>query len=171
MLSGTRREFSKMVVQMTGAKRVLEIGTFTGYSAPWMVQGLPSDGELVTCDVSPENAKIAQGFFDQSPYKKNIHLKVGSALDTLETLKGPFDVAFIDADKANYSAYYEKCMELVRPGGSILVDNTLWSGAVLDPKEKSDIAIHALNEKIANDPRVDSVLITIRDGIQWARKK
>ncbi|MCC7460601.1 MAG: class I SAM-dependent methyltransferase [Proteobacteria bacterium] len=172
MLSGPLEgNFLKMVVQMTGAKRVLELGTFTGYSALWMAQGLQPGGEIITCDASPEHAKIAQDFFDKSPYKNNIKIKLGAALDTIATLEGPFDVAFIDADKANYSAYYEKCMELIRPGGSILVDNTLWDGRVLNPQEKSDKSIHALNELIAKDPRVDSVLVTIRDGIQWARKK
>lgn len=172
MLSGPLEgNFLKMVVQLTGAKRILEIGTFTGYSALWMAQGLVPGGEIITCDLSPESAAIARGFFDRSEYKNQIHIKVGPALETLETLQGPFDIAFIDADKNNYSAYYEKCMNLVRPSGSILVDNTLWSGAVLDPKEKSDKSIHQLNQTIVNDPRVDSVLITIRDGIQWVRKK
>jgi caffeoyl-CoA O-methyltransferase len=172
MLSGPLEgNFLKMVVQLTGAKRILELGTFTGYSALWMAQGMAAGGEIITCDLSPESAKIARGFFDRSEYKNNIHIKVGPALETLETLKGPFDIAFIDADKNNYAAYYEKCMQLVRPGGSILVDNTLWGGAVLNPQEKSDKSIHQLNQTIVNDPRVDSVLITIRDGIQWARKK
>lgn len=172
MLSGPLEgNFLKMVVQLTGAKRILELGTFTGYSALWMAQGLAKDGEIITCDMSPEHAKIARSFFDRSPYKNNIHIKVGPALETLETLQGTFDIAFIDADKANYTAYYEKCMQLIRPGGSILVDNTLWSGAVVNPKEKSDFAIHHLNETILKDDRVENVLITIRDGIQWARKK
>lgn len=172
MLSGSLEgNFLKMVVQLTGAKRILELGTFTGYSALWMAQGLAKDGEIITCDASPEHAKIAQGFFDKSPYKNNIHIKIGPALDTLKTLQGPFDIAFIDADKANYPAYYEKCIELVRSGGSILVDNTLWNGRVLNPQETSDKCIHQLNETVLKDDRVDSVLITIRDGIQWIRKK
>ncbi len=172
MLSGALEgNFLKMVVALTGAKRILEIGTFTGYSALWMAQGMQQDGEIITCDASSEHALIAKRYFDRSPYKNQIHIQVGPALETLQTLHAPFDVAFIDADKANYCAYYDKCVELVRSGGSILVDNTLWSGAVLDPKEKSDKAIHALNEKILNDPRVDSVLLTIRDGIQWVIKK
>ena len=172
MLSGPLEgNFLKMVATLTGAKRILEIGTYTGYSALWMAQGMQDSGQIITCEASEEHAQIARNHFDQSPYGKNIEIKVGSALDTLETLEGPFDMAFIDADKSNYTNYYEKCMELIRPGGSILVDNTLWSGKVLDPQEESDKAIHSLNQHITKDDRVDSLLVTIRDGIQWVRKK
>lgn len=171
MLSGPLEgNFLKMVAKLTGAKRILELGTFTGYSALWLAQGLEKGGEIITCEFNPDNAKIAQGFFDKSPFKNNIHIKIGKALDTLETLKGPFDLAFIDADKSNYPIYYEKCLEMLRPGGSILVDNTLWGGAVLDPQDTQTRAIHKLNGMILKDDRVENVLVTIRDGIQWIRK-
>ncbi len=172
MLSGPLEgNFLKMVVQMTGAKRILELGTFTGYSALWMVQALQKGGEVITCEFNPDNAKIAQGFFDKSPNKNNIQIKIGPALETLETLQGPFDVVFIDADKSNYPAYYEKCLSLLRSGGSILIDNTLWSGEILNPQDTQTRAIHKLNETIAKDERVENVLVTIRDGIQWVMKK
>lgn len=161
----------KMLAQVSGAKTVLEIGTFTGYSALSMAEGLPEDGQVVTCEIEPAHAAMAQRYFDDSPHGKKIRILMGPALATLESLQGPFDLAFIDADKENYPAYYEKVIGLIRPGGLLLVDNTLWSGRVLRPQDPESIAIDTLNKRIAKDDRVENVLLTVRDGIQLVRKK
>lgn len=167
-LEGT---FLRMLVRMTGARRVVELGTFTGYSALMMAEALPDDGELITCDVDPEATAIARDFFTRSPHGRKITLRMGPALETLNTLEGPFDLAFIDADKQNYSAYYEAVLPLLRPGGLLVADNTLWSGRVLDPQTPSDLAIVAFNDKVAADSRVEKVLLTVRDGMMLALKR
>lgn len=161
----------RILVAAIGARRVLEIGTFTGFSALSMAESLPDDGELITCDIDPKATAVAREFFDRSPHGKKIRLVLGSALETLRTLKGPFDMAFLDADKESYPDYYEAVMPLLRPGGLILGDNTLWSGEVLDPKTPSAKAIAAFNQRITTDPRVDNVLLPVRDGIMVARKR
>jgi caffeoyl-CoA O-methyltransferase len=161
----------KFFAQTSGAKRVLEIGTFTGYSALSMAEGMPEDGRVVTCEIEPAHAAMAQRYFDASPHGAKIEIRLGPALSTLEALKGPFDLAFIDADKENYPAYYEKVVELIRPGGLILVDNTLWSGLVLKPHDRESIAIDAVNKRIVKDDRVENVLLTVRDGLQVVRKR
>ena len=163
--------FLKMLVQISGAKRVLEFGTFTGYSALCMAEGLPDDGKLITCDINENSRDFAQKYFNRSPHGHKIELKYGAALDTLKTLKGPFDLVFIDADKSNYLAYYEQSLPLVRPGGLIVVDNTLWSGLVLKPENAASLAIDMLNQTILKDNRVENVLLTVRDGVQLVRKK
>ena len=154
------------LIRVSGAKRVLEIGTFTGFSALMMAHALPEDGELITCDIAPR--PLAREFFAKTPHGKKIDLKVGPALDTIDTLQGPFDLVFIDADKTNYLNYYVKCIDLLAPRGVIAVDNTLWGGKVLDPKDESDKAINALNDHVTNDPRVNNVLLTLRDGLMLA---
>jgi caffeoyl-CoA O-methyltransferase len=161
----------KLLASLSGARRVLEIGTFTGYSALSLAEGLPEDGRVVTCEIEPANAEFARRYFEASPHGKKIEIKLGAALDTLKTLAGPFDLAFIDADKENYPAYYERVMELIRPGGLILVDNTLWSGRVLQPEDAESRAIDAVNARIASDARVENVLLTVRDGLQVVRKR
>lgn len=161
----------KLLVQISGARQVLEIGTFTGYSALSMAEGLPEDGLVVTCEIEDAHAAMAQRYFDASPHGKKIRIRMGPALDTLGGLQGPFDLAFIDADKENYPEYYEKTLGLIRPGGLILVDNTLWSGLVLKPHDRESVAIDTLNKRIAKDSRVENVLLTVRDGIQVVRKK
>lgn len=163
--------FLRMLVQLSRAKRVLEIGMFTGYSGLSMAEGLPEDGELVTCDVDPKAEEVARRYFDQSPHGKKIHIRMGPALETIATLKGPFDLVFIDADKENYSAYYDAVFPLVPSGGLIVADNTLWSGRVLDPQKPSDHAMVAFDRKVAEDSRVEKVLLTVRDGMLLARKK
>lgn len=160
-----------LLARLSGARRVLEIGTFTGYSALSIAEGLPEDGTVVTCEIEPVHAVMAQRYFDASPHGRKIEIRMGPALATLSGLKGPFDMAFIDADKENYPEYYEKTLELIRPGGLILVDNTLWSGMVLKPHDRESIAIDTLNQRIAKDPRVENVLLTIRDGLQVVRRK
>jgi caffeoyl-CoA O-methyltransferase len=167
-LEGT---FLRMLVRMTGARRVLEIGTFTGYSALMMAEGLPDDGELLTCDIDPKAEAIARDFFSRSPHGRKMTLRMGPALETLKTLQGPFDLAFIDADKGNYSAYYDAVLPLLRTGGLLVADNTLWSGRVLNPQSPDDHAIVAFNAKVAADPRVEKVLLTVRDGMMLALKR
>lgn len=167
-LEGT---FLRMLVQLTGARRVVEIGTFTGYSALCLAQGLPDDGELVTCDVNPETTAMARRYWDQTPHGKKIRAVVAPALETLATLEGPFDLAFIDADKTGYDAYYEALLPKVRQGGLLVIDNTLWSGRVLNPQSADDHAIVAFNAKVAADTRVEKVLLTVRDGMTLARKR
>ena len=161
----------KLLAQLSGARRVLEIGTFTGYSALCMAEGLPDEGQVVTCEIEKAHAAMAQRYFDQSPHGRKISLRLGPALETLAALTGHFDMAFIDADKENYPAYYERAVELIRPGGLIVVDNTLWSGLVLKPHDRETLAIDAVNRRIAGDSRVENVLLTVRDGIQLVRKR
>ena len=157
--------FLKLLARLVGSKRILEIGTFAGYSALSMAEALPEDGELITCEIDPEAIVFAKRYFDLSPHGKKIALLEGAALDSLKSISGPFDMAFIDADKENYSNYYEAILPMIRYGGLIAVDNVLWSGRVLDPKDKSDKAIHQFNERVIQDKRVESVLLTVRDGL------
>lgn len=163
--------FLKMMVQLTGAKRILEVGMFTGYSALSMAEGLPSDGELITTEIDPKSISLAKKYFERSEHGKKIVIKEGPALESIKELKGFFDLVFIDADKVNYSNYYEAVLPLVKSGGVILVDNVLWSGRVVNPKHVDDNAIVALNNLVSKDNRVEKVLATIRDGIYIIRKK
>jgi caffeoyl-CoA O-methyltransferase len=164
----------KFLVALSGARRVVEIGTFTGFSALCMAEALPDDGELVTCDIDPAAAKTAQDFFDRSPHGKKIRLALGDALDTLRSLPRdpPIDLAFLDADKERYALYYEELVPRLRRGGLLVADNTLWSGRVLSPRpgEETDRAIVAFNRMVTEDPRVENVLLSVRDGVMLARK-
>ena len=161
----------RMVARLIDARRFLEIGMFTGYSALCVAEALPDDGEVVTCELSPAHAEIGQRYFDRSKHGHKIRVELGPALDSLQRIEGPFDMAFIDADKVSYDAYYEACLEKLRPGGVLCIDNVLWAGNVLDPKTESDVAIDALNRKIETDERVDRLLLTVRDGIFLVRKR
>ena len=155
----------KLLARLVGAQRILEIGTFAGYSALSMAEALPEDGTLVTCDEDPVAIAFAQKYFSESPHGKKIKQMEGPALKSIKKLTGSFDMAFIDADKINYSNYYEAILPMIRPGGLIAVDNVLWSGRVLDPQDESDRAIHQFNERVVKDQRVESVLLTVRDGL------
>ena len=155
----------QMLVASTRATRVLEIGTFTGFSALMMAQSLPEDGELVTCECDPEVLAVARAFFVRSEHGSKIRVIEGSALDSLRTVRGPFDLVFIDADKANYTAYYEATLPLLSQSGLIAVDNVLWSGKVLDPQEEDDFAIAAFNDHVQGDSRVTNVVLPVRDGV------
>ena len=155
----------KLLARLVGAKRILEIGTFAGYSALSMAEALPEEGELVTCEMDPEAIIFAKKYFDLSLHGKKIKLMEGPALESLKKISGPFDMVFIDADKENYNNYYEAILPLIRSGGLMAIDNVLWSGRVLDPQDKSDKAIHQLNERVIQDERVESVLLTVRDGL------
>lgn len=163
--------FLRFLAGLIQAKRVIELGTFTGYSALAMALALPDDGLVVTCDVDPDVTAIARRHWKAAGQDHKIELRLGPGLDTLRSLGSPhFDMAFIDADKENYSAYFDECMRLVRPGGLIVADNTLWSGRVLAPRESSDRAIVAFNAKVHADPRVENVLLTVRDGMMVMRR-
>ncbi len=159
--------FLKMMVRLVRARRVLEIGMFTGYSALSMAEVLPDDGELITCEVDPEPVAIARRYFARSPHGRKIQIRPGPALEILGTLQGPFDVIFIDADKQNYLNYYRRALELMAPTGVILVDNVLWSGEVLKqpPPDERTAVIQELNRTVAQDARVYAVLAPIRDGL------
>lgn len=170
--------FLTLLVGAIGARKAIEIGTFTGYSAIAIARGLAPNGTLLCCDVSEEWTSIARRYWKEAGLEKRIELKLAPALETLDGLirsgkEGTFDFAFIDADKTGYDAYYEACLKLLRPGGLIALDNMLWSGAVAKPEIKDDdtVAIRALNAKISADPRVDASLLTVGDGVMLARKK
>lgn len=164
--------FLKMLVALMNARRVLEIGTFTGYSALCMAEALPPDGELITLDIDPNATSVARSFFERAPQGHKIKLRLGDALETLRTLPRdpPFDLVFIDADKERYAAYFEAVLPMLRTGGLIVADNTLWSGRVLAPSAASDHAIVAFNALVTRDPRVENVLLSIRDGMMLCRK-
>ncbi len=167
-LQGT---FLKLLVKMLCARRVLEVGTFTGYGTLMMASSLPDDGRIITCDLDPSAESIALRYFAESRYASKIELKMGPALETIRKLDGPFDVVFIDADKKNYPTYYELCLDRTRPGGAIVVDNVLWSGRVLDPTDEDSRAIVDLNRTVQNDERVENVLLPFRDGVMLIVKK
>lgn len=162
-----------MLVRLSGARRVLEIGTFTGYSALCMAEALPQNGRLVTCEIKPEHADIARSFFDRSRHGRKIKIHLGPALKTLADLPraARFDFVFLDADKENYVNYYEAVLPRLRPGGLIVADNVLWSGRVLAPKKKTDRAVVAFNKHVRHDPRVECVMLPIRDGVSLIRKR
>lgn len=169
--------FMQILVRLLGARRCLEIGCFTGYSAATVALALPEDGSLLTCDVSSEWTGIARDFWKEAGVEKKIELRLAPALDTLQELlengqTNSFDLAFIDADKGNYVNYYELCMQLVRPGGVILIDNTLWGGAVADvSKTDPDTqGIRAVNSRAFEDPRTDSCLLPFSDGLHFCLK-
>jgi caffeoyl-CoA O-methyltransferase len=153
-----------------GARRILEIGTFTGFSALMMAAALPDDGKLITCEINPKAISIARSFFQRSPHGRKIEVREGPALETLKALEGPFDLVFIDADKESYIAYYEAALSLLAANGLIAVDNVLWSGRVLNPEDDSSRAIAAFNEHVRRDPRVTQVILTIRDGVMLIRR-
>ena len=164
--------FMAMLVRITDARRIVEIGTFTGYSSTAMALALPDDGRITCCDVNREWTDIARQAWTDAGVADKVDLRLAPATETLAGFDdASFDLAFIDADKPNYDAYYEACLRVVRPGGLILIDNVLWSGEVADPSvdNESVRAIRALNEKVAADERVDHVLLPLADGLTMAR--
>jgi caffeoyl-CoA O-methyltransferase len=160
-----------MLAALIGARRALELGTFTGYSALSLAEGCGPQGSVVTCELDPTHAEIARGWFARSPIGSRIELRLGPALETLAGLPAGFDIAFIDADKENYPAYYEHVLAKLRPGGLMVLDNMLWSGGVLAPTDAAARALDALNRTIEKDARVDNVLLTVRDGVHLVRKR
>jgi len=164
--------FLKVITQIVGAKRILEIGMFTGYSALCFAEALPEGGTVLTCEIDDESATLARDYFARSPHGKKIEIRMGPALDTMRSLTGPFDLIFIDADKTNYVNYYRRALDLMSPNGVILVDNVLWNGEVLrqSPPDERTAAIQELNRIVAADSRVTAVLLTIRDGVLMIRR-
>ena len=177
-ISPEQGQFMSLLVQLMGAKKTLEIGVFTGYSSLAVAAALPEDGRMVACDVSEEFCAIAQKYWKKANLAHKIDLRIAPALETLDSLiasgeTSRFDFAFIDADKSNYNNYYERSLQLVRPGGLIAVDNTLWYGRVADPdmQDNRTKQIRALNEKVRNDERVMMSLLPIGDGLLLAVKR
>jgi len=167
-----------LLAKLVGARRTLEIGVFTGYSTLAVALALPPDGRIVACDVSEEWTAVGRAHWQKAGVADRIDLRLGRATKTLDELlaageAGRFDFAFIDADKESYGAYYERCLQLVRAGGLIAIDNTLWSGAVIDPahRDADTEAIRALNDAIHRDPSVDAAMLTVGDGLTLARKR
>ena len=176
-ISAEQGQFMALLMELTGAKRTLEIGTFTGYSALCVARALPFDGRVICCDVNEEWTAVARRYWHQAGVAAKIDLRLAPAAQTLEQLLilgqgNHFDFAFIDADKANYETYYELCLKLIRPGGLIAIDNVLWHGDVADAsKQDADtLAIRRLNAKIHADPRVSMSLVPIGDGLTLARR-
>ncbi len=163
----------QVLVRLMGARRCIEIGTFTGYSALAVALALPPGGRIVCCDVSEEWTAIARRYWKKAGVARKISLRIAPALDTLAGLKGPFDFVFIDADKPNYWAYFERCLPLVRKGGLIAIDNTLWGGSVINPEKQGEStrALRVFNRKLARDRRVHIALVPIGDGLTLAVKK
>jgi caffeoyl-CoA O-methyltransferase len=171
MVGRIEGQFLARLVRLSGAKRILELGTFTGYSSIAMASALPSDGRIITCDVDPEATAIARRYMDESGFGDRIEIRLGPALETIRMLEGPFDIVFIDADKPNYKAYYEAVLPLLAENGLVIADNVLWSGRVVEPDgDGSTQAIKAFNEHVRNDPRVVSVMLTVRDGMTLIQK-
>jgi caffeoyl-CoA O-methyltransferase len=160
-------QFLGALVRSTRAKRVLELGTFTGYSSISMALALPADGQVITCDVNEETTEIARRYALEAGVAERIEYRLGPALDTIAQLEGEFDVVFIDADKPNYLNYYEATVPKLSPNGLMILDNTLWSGRVADPNEDDENtrAIRTVNDRVRDDPRVRNVLLTVRDGM------
>jgi caffeoyl-CoA O-methyltransferase len=173
MVGPLEGRFLEMLVYLSGARRVLEIGMFSGYSALSMAAALPADGRIVTCEVNPKAEAVARRHIDASPWADRIEIRMGPALETLSTLQGPFDLVFVDAEKTEYREYYEAVLPLLADRGVIVVDNVLWSGRVLDPEDRSDatLAIRAFNDHVAADTRVVAVMLTIRDGVTLIRRR
>ncbi|HLX89610.1 MAG TPA: class I SAM-dependent methyltransferase, partial [Acidimicrobiales bacterium] len=173
MMVGTvEGRFLEMLVFALGARRVLEIGTFSGYSSLAMAAGLAPGGRITTCELDPVHAAEARRNIDDSPYAGSIEVVEGPALDTVAGLAGPFDFVFIDADKRSYPAYFEAVLPKLAPRGVIAADNTLWSGNVVNPGDTSEdtAALRAFNDALASDPRVVCVQLSVRDGITLVRR-
>jgi len=170
MVGALEGQFLKMIVGLTGARRILEIGMFTGYSTLALAEALPKGGTIVACEIDPVAADIAKRYFAESVHKDKIDVRVGSAAELLKRVWGPFDLCFIDADKENYGLYYDACLELTRARGLIILDNVLRDGQVLDPQDRCARSLDALNKRIRSDPRVENVLLPLRDGIMLVRK-
>lgn len=176
-ISPEQGAFMALMTKLTGAKRYLEIGTFTGYSSLSVALAMPEDGRIIALDVSKEFTDRARGYWKDADVASKIDLRLAPGLETLDAMiaggEAPFDLAFIDADKPNYDGYYERVLRLLRTGGLVMLDNMLWSGAVADPSitDASTEAIRALNRKIHDDSRVDMALASVGDGVMMARKR
>jgi caffeoyl-CoA O-methyltransferase len=177
-ISPDQGQFMQLLVQLVGARKTLEVGVFTGYSSLWVAWGLPKEGRIVACDVSEEYTSVARRYWHEAGVDNKIDLRLAPALKTLDELlgageEGTFDFAFIDADKANYDNYYERSLKLLRVGGLIAIDNTIWSGRVADESvaDEDTVAIRALNKKLHGDERVTLSMLTVGDGLTLAFKR
>ena len=177
-ISPEQGQFMALLARLLGVRKAIEVGVFTGYSSLCIALAMPDDGELICCDISDEWTRVGRRYWREAGVDSKIDLRLAPALETLDSLLaqgrgGEFDFAFIDADKENYSSYYESCLELLRVGGVILVDNVLWNGAVIDPDDQSvdTKAIRAFNEHLHADERVDLSMLPIGDGLTLARKR
>lgn len=177
-ISPGQGQFMALLAELTGARRVIEVGTFTGYSALAVARVLPADGLLVACDVNAETTAIGMRYWQEAGVAERIDLRIAPAAETLQGLlddgqAGSFDMAFIDADKGGYGVYYELCLQLLRQGGVVLVDNVLWGGRVADSAatDEDTLAIRALNGQIRRDERVSMTIVPIGDGLTMARKR
>ena len=171
-------QFMALLIELTGASKCLEVGTFTGYSALSVALALPDDGRLIACDISEEFTARAKPYWEEAGVAGKIDLRIGPALETLDALiadgeKGTFDFAFIDADKINYLGYFQRALDLARRGGLICVDNVFWHGAVADPSrdDEDTEAIRAFNAALTNDPRISLSMLPVGDGLTLARKR
>lgn len=165
--------FLEFLVQLTGAKSILELGTFTGWSSISMARGLAEGGRIVTCDVEEETTAIARRYAEEAGVADRIDYRLGPGLETIESLDGPFDLVFIDADKPNYVNYYEAVLPKLADDGFMIADNVLWSGRVADPENEDEntLAIRAFNDYVMEDDRVECVMLTVRDGMTLIRKR
>ena len=177
-ISPDQGQFMGLLVKLTGAKKALEVGTFTGYSALVVAEALPEDGKLVACDIDDEMPSIGRKHWEANGLADKIDLRIGPATETLDAMiaageQGGYDIAFIDADKENYGAYYDRCLKLLRVGGLILIDNVLWGGRVAesDNQDASTVAIRELTQRMQADERVDFSLIPVGDGVSLAVKR
>jgi len=177
-ISPEQGQFMALLAELIGARRAIEVGTFTGYSSLCVALALPADGKLIACDISEEFTSVARRYWARAGVAARIDLRLAPALDTLKSLlagggAGSFDFAFIDADKTQYDAYYEAILKLLRPGGLITIDNVLWSGAVADGRKRDadTVALRALNEKLKTDKRISLSMLPIGDGLTLARKR
>jgi predicted O-methyltransferase YrrM len=177
-ISPEQGQFMTLLTEIVGARRVIEVGTFTGYSSICVARALPANGHLTCCDVSEEYTAVARRYWAEAGLTDRITLKLAPALQTLDSLiaageDGQYDLAFIDADKSNYDGYYERVLRLLRQGGLVMIDNVLWDGAVADPAvdDADTIAIRQLNDKLHRDERISLSLVPIGDGVTLARKR
>ena len=172
MMSGDSvGNFLKLIIKINNCKRILEIGTFTGYSALMMAAALPSNGKLITCDVNKETSEIAKKYWAKSPHESKIELHIGPAIETINNLEGEFDLIFIDADKNNYSNYFEICKNRLSKNGLIIADNVLWSGKVLKPEDDQAKSIDSFNKLVNGDNEFWNTIVPIRDGLMIIKKR
>lgn len=177
-ISPEQGQLMRMLTGLIGARRAIEVGVFTGYSALSVALALPENGELVACDVSEEWTTIARRYWAEAGVAGRIRLELAPATETLDALlaegrAGDFDIAFIDADKTSYDGYYERCLKLLRPGGLVLIDNVLWGGSVADEENRSEdtLALRALNAKLHDDARIELCMLPVGDGLTLARRR
>ena len=172
MMSGDSvGNFLKLIIKINNCKRILEIGTFTGYSALMMAAALPINGKLITCDVNKETSEIAKKYWAKSPHGSKIELHIGPAIETINNLEGEFDLIFIDADKNNYSNYFEICKNRLSKNGLIIADNVLWSGKVLKPEDDQAKSIDSFNKLVNGDYEFWNTIVPIRDGLMIIKKR